>query len=56
MKTQIKRRDFGTCLVNIVEFRINFNLGLEMPKLDHEIEERKQMETPIPNERKDIYL
>ena len=30
LRTQVKGRDFDTCLVNIVEFRVKFNLGSEM--------------------------
>lgn len=61
IETQVRERDFGTYLVNKVEFRVEFNLGPGMLKLGYKIEEasvfRIQVggsgsETPKPKSEK----
>lgn len=45
IETHTRERDFGTCLVNMVEFRVEFSLGPGMLKLDCKTEEAKVFRT-----------
>lgn len=47
IETHTRERDFGTCLVNMVEFRVEFSLGPGMLKLDCKIEEAEVFRTHI---------
>ena len=47
METHTRERDLGTCLVNMVEFRVEFSLGPGMLKLDCKTEETKVFKTHI---------
>jgi hypothetical protein len=38
IKTHMKGREFGTCLVSMVEFKVQFNLGSGILKVDYKIE------------------